>query len=306
MSKSRYMSVDGKIVADEKATVPFLSPAAKYGASVFEGIRGYWSDEHDDLFVFRLEEHLRRLRQSMKLMRFDRAFEETYLKQVVLDTIRANELKQDIHVRLSALLLGEGLYDSSGPVSLMCAALPSPSKGLEQKVVRAGVSSFRRISEQSIPPRIKCGSNYQNSRLGSMEVQAAGYEKVIFLTQGGTVSEGAGESIFIVRDGKIVTPAITEGILESITRETVIEIAGEYSGAQVAERPIDRTELYISDEVFFAGSMAEIRPIVEVDRIVIGHGGVGTRTANIWESLESICRSRVADHESWRTSVFGT
>ena len=240
----------------------------------------------------------------MKLMRFDQDFEESYLKEVVLETIRANELREDIHVRLSALLLGQGLYDSTGPVSLMCAALPNPSKSLEEKVVRAGVSSFRRISDESIPARVKCGSNYQNSRLGSMEVQAGGYDKVIFLTPGGKVSEGAGESIFFVRDGNIGTPAVTEGILENITRETVIEIAQGNMGRQVAERAVDRTELYVSEEIFFAGSMAEIRPVTEVDGILIGDGRIGRLTADIWERLESICRGRVPDHESWRTSVF--
>ena len=304
MSQPQYMSVDGEIVPREKATVHFLSPAAKYGSSVFEGIRGYWNAEQEDMYVFRLDEHVHRLRQSMKVMRFAEDYDEAFLRDVVLETIRANDLREDLHIRLSVLLVGDGLYDSRGPVSLMCAALRSRSRSLEEKAIRAGVSTWRRITDAAMPPRVKCGANYQNSRLGLMEVQAGGYDKVIFLTPEGRVSEGAGECVFVVRNGRILTPPVTAGILESITRETVFEIARETLGISVIEREVDRTELYVADEVFLAGTMAEILPVIEVDNIVVGDGGIGPMARAVWNRLDAICRGSVADHATWRTGVY--
>lgn len=305
MTHPKFVSVDGEIVPYETATVHFLSPAAKYGSSVFEGIRGYWNEDKSEYFVFRLREHVCRLRESMKVMRFSEDYDENYLCRVVLDTIRANNIKADSHIRLSALLCGEGLYDVGGPVSLMCAALPGPSKTLEEKTLSVGVTSWRRIHDSAIPPRIKCGANYQNSRLGLMDVKAGGYDKVLFLTPAGNVAEGAGECIFIVRGGCLVTPSVTSGILESITRETILEIARQDLGLPIAEREMDRTEIYVAEEAFFAGTMAEICPVTSLDGIAVGSGAVGNVTSDLWSRLESLCRGTVDSRAEWRTPVYG-
>ena len=305
MSNPKYMSVDGKIVPSEQATIHFLSPAAKYGASVFEGIRAYWNGDDNELYVFRLDEHVRRLRNSMKIMRFDVDYTEAHLKDVVLETIRANDLRQDMHIRLSALVVGQGLYDSTGPISLMCAALPSASKPLADKVTRVGISTYRRISDDVMPPRVKAGSNYQNARLGMLEVQAGGYDKVLYLTRNGNVAEGAGECVFVLRDGELLTPPVTDGILESITRQTVIDIAPAHLAREARQRSIDRIELYLAEEVFLVGSMAEVRPVVNIDGYQIADGEVGRLTTAVWQKLEAICRGTLADNAAWRTPVYG-
>lgn len=302
---TRFVSMDGELVAAEQACINVASPAVRFGAHIFEGIRGYWNDELGELFVFRLDEHLVRLRQGMKVMRYDRIPSIDELRDQVLATIRANEHDTDIGIRLSAYVVGTGFIDASGPVSIMCATDVTPPRAIDDKRTRCMVTAWHRISDNAMPARLKCAANYQNSRLGLMQARSAGYDEAIFLTPEGKVAEGAGACLFMVREGKALTPPTSAGILESVTRDTMKHIFLEGLGSEVEERVIDRSELYMAEEVFLCGSTYEVSPVTAVDDIAIGTGDIGTSTAECWRRYEDLIRGRDAAHSDWRTPVYG-
>lgn len=300
-----YVSMDGELVAEANATVHVASPALRFGAHIFEGIRGYWNAELSELFVFRLDEHLNRLRQGMKVMRYERIPGVDELRAEVLELIRANEHDTDIGIRLSAYVVGRGFIDATGPVSIMCASDATPSRTLADRVTTTMVTSWQRISDHAMPARLKCAANYQNSRLGLMQARAAGYDEAIFLTPDGKVAEGAGACLVMIRDGVPCTPPTSAGILESVTRDTMLRLFAERSGRAVVERTIDRSELYLAEELFFCGSTYEVSPIVSVDGIAIGDGQPGPVTATAWTWYEGIIRGTDSGHPAWRTPVYG-
>ncbi len=306
MSEGKYVSLDGELVAKEEAKISVFSPAVRFGAHVFEGIRGYWNAEHEELYVFRLAEHLERMRHGMKIMRYDRIPSVEELHATVLGCLRANQHQGDIGIRLSAYVVGDGFIDAAGPISIMCASEPGSKKTLAEKKLRTMVTSWARISDNAMPGRLKCAANYQNGRLGLMQARDAGFDEAIFLTPEGKVAEGAGACIFMVRGGKPATPPITAGILESVTRDTMLEIFADKIGKPADERAIDRTELYMAEELFFCGSAYEVHPIVDVDGIEIADGEIGPATAAVWGHYEALVRGQVPDHPEWRTPVYGS
>jgi branched-chain amino acid aminotransferase len=187
---------------------------------------------------------------------------------------------------------------------MFVAALPLGRKYDTDKGITACVSSWTRITDNSIPPRIKCAANYQNSRLAHIQAKLDGYESAIFINQRGKVSEGPGECIFIVRDGIPVTPSITSDILESITRKTLILLSKEILGVETQEREVDRTELYVAEEAFFVGSATEICPITMIDKHIIGDGKIGPLTKRLSEIFFNIARGFDSSHEEWRSPVY--
>ena len=301
----KYICMDGTMVPSEEAKIHVSSPAVRFGAHIFEGIRGYWNPDLVELFVFRLDEHLERLRQGMKVMRYDRIPSREELEKQVLETLRANHHRGDVGIRLSAYVVGEGFIDAAGPVSIMCASDNSVTKAIEDKRTTAMVSSWQRINDHAMPARLKCAANYQNSRLGLMQARAAGYDEAIFLTPEGKVAEGAGACLFMVRDGVPCTPPATAGILESVTRDTMKHIFAKNLSHEVVERTIDRTELYMADEVFLCGSTYEVSPIVSVDGIAVGNGEIGGMTRGAWMYYEALIRGYDSAHPNWRTPVYG-
>lgn len=306
MSAARYISFDGELVPFEDAKIHVFSPAVRFAANVFEGMRAYWNDETEELYVFRLREHLERLRHGMKVMRYERIPSMEEMSEQVLNCIRANAPRGDIGIRLNAYVLGDGFIDARGPISLMCGTEPGKIKSLEEKKIRAMITSWRRIDDNAIPARLKCSANYQNGRLGLTQARDLGFDEAIFLTQEGKVSEGAGACLFMVRDGVPTTPSITQGILESVTRDTMLHLFEEKFGTKVVERAIDRTELYMAEELFFCGSAYEVHPIANVDNIAIGDGEIGPMTRGAWNHYEALVRGQVPDHADWRTPVYGS
>tara|TARA_A100001037_G_C15085209_1_gene606329 strand:+ start:408 stop:1346 length:939 start_codon:yes stop_codon:yes gene_type:complete len=300
-----YVNMDGKLVSPEAATINVASPAARFGAHVFEGIRGYWNNDLRELFVFRLDEHLLRLRQGMKVMRYERIPSLDELRDQVLETIRANAHDTDIGIRLSAYVVGNGFIDAAGPISIMCATDETPPRQLADKQTRCMVTSWHRISDNAMPARLKCAANYQNSRLGLMQARAAGYDEAIFLTPEGKVAEGAGACLFMVRDGVACTPPTSAGILESVTRDTMKQLFGADMARNVQERTIDRSELYLAEELFLCGSTYEVSPVVSVDDIAIGDGEIGESTSEIWNRYEGLIRGHDSSRAEWRTPVYG-
>ncbi len=300
----KFLYLDGRIVPYQQATVHMLSPAVKYGASVFEGLRGYWNEKINQLFIFRLTDHSKRLQQSMKLMRMEKTYSIDELNNAVLEVIRANQLKEDIHIRQIVYIGGSGEVYSLGPIGMFVAALPRKRKYNLGKGVSASITSWTRITDNSVPPRIKCAANYQNSRLAHIQAKLDGYDSAIFINRQGKVSEGPGECLFIIREGVPITPSINSDILESITRKTSIQLFKETLGIEIQEREVDRTELYISEEAFFVGSGTEVSPITMIDRHIVGDGKIGPLTKKLYEAYFNIVRGFDLSHEEWRFPVY--
>ncbi len=301
---AKFISLDGKLVPEDEARLHVLSPAVKYGLTVFEGICGYGDHTGENLNIFRLREHLVRLQQSMHIMRYDRSYTVEEMTEQVIEVVRANEVRDDCHIRLSAHILGTALMDATGPVALSCGAVNRPRRALDDKAVRASISSWARIDEKSMPPRVKVAANYHNGRLGEIQAKADGYDKAIFLTGAGKVAEGAGACLFMVRDGIPATPIATEGILESITRASILDIFADDLGMPATERVIDRTELYLAEEVFFCGSAYEVTPIVNVDGLDVGDGKIGPVTRAVWDTYQGAVRGESARRQDWLTAVY--
>jgi len=304
MANPKYLSMNGEVVPFAEARVHVLTPAVKYGAGVFEGIRGYWNAERKDMYLFRLREHLDRLQFSMKVMRFDHHLENAAMERALIDLIKANELREDIHIRLMAWVDGEGTMGATGPVGWMIAALSMPPSKQVAEGVHCGVSSWRRIGDNAMPARVKATANYNNGRLATLQAKADGYDNAIILTDQGHVAESPGSCFFMIRNGVPVTPDVNSDILESITRDTVIRLFGDYLGRKTEERPIGRTELYAADETFFCGSAYEVQPILSIDRQKVGTGAVGDITRALQQKYFALVRGEMADHAEWRTPVY--
>ena len=259
------------------------------GSNVFEGVRAYWNQRQDELFVFKHGEHLERLARSMKTVRLEVPHTLREIGQGAMDLLRANEFRQDAHfVPVAFFGMGAHNFNTLGPTvdnGVYITAVPWPQPAALWNGVAAGVASWRRISDDSVPPRLKAGANYQNSRLAQTEAKVNGYDTAIILNNRGTVAEGPGACLMMVRDGKLVTPPVTAGILESITRATLMDLAARELDVDVVEREIDRTELYVADEVFMCGSGLEVLPITSVDRITIGEGTRGSLTKRIQDLI---------------------
>jgi branched-chain amino acid aminotransferase len=303
MADPELIFVDGAMTPAANATIHVSSVAAKYGANVFEGLCAYAGDDGRSC-LFRVADHLARLRHSVRLMQIDGDHRDADYLDALLMSLRANRIRGDAHLRLTIFITGEGPCEGTGPASLVCVAQARAPRPLEDKCVRAAVSTWRRIDDAVMPPRIKAGANYHNSRLGLLEARRNGYDEAIFLTLAGKVSEGANACFAMVRNGTIITPPVTASILESVTRATLLELAATELGLPVQERDIDRSELYAADEAFFCASGVEVRPVVAIDRFAVGDGGVGPITRRLWDTYEAAVRGRNRARAGWLTPVW--
>ncbi len=305
--KPRLIFFNGKNVPYDDARVHVLTTAFKYAATIYEGIRAYHNEETDQLYVFRLNEHLERLADSAAIARIPLPYSAHEFTDILLRLIRENGIRRDLHIRLSAYV-GEddGRLDSIGPVGVAIAAMPmgrydalAPNEGL-----RVCVSSWRRIGDESMPPRIKTVGNYHNSRLALLDARAAGFQDAILLDQRGKVTEGPGYNIFVVRGGKVLTPPVTYGILEGVTRDTLIHLFARVHGIQVVEREIDRTELYVADEAFFCGSGKEVTPIGSIDHRPLASGRPGPWTEQIRATYFEVAKGKHQEYADWLLPVW--
>jgi len=300
---------DGAVVPWERATVHVTSATATRGANVFEGVRAYWNGDERELYIFRNGEHLARLHESAKIMRMPVPWSTEELTRAQVDVLRANRFEATAWFRL-CLYVGEGEQGTFPPVDppvggYIVPRLAPHTKGVTDGV-DCGVSTWARISDTSMPPRVKAGANYHNSRLAALEAKQHGYSgQPIMLNERGKVSEGPGACLCMVRRGVLVTPPVTANILESITRETVLELAADVLKLRVQEREIDRTELYVADEVFFCGSGAEVTPINTVDHYPVGTGQPGPITRRLQDVYFAVVEGRVPEYRHWLTPVYG-
>ena len=295
--------MNGDLVPEPDAKLPVNSAAVFYATNVFEGLRAYWNDQDEEIYAFRLQEHFARLRESAKMMRFAIPYSDVDLYEAVREVLRGNEVRgEDIHMHLVTYVLGAGV-DATSPTGLY---INPRRRGrlAENNGLRCCITSWDRTSDNAIPIRLKCGANYQNGRLATLQAKADGYDAPIFLNRHGTVAEGSGATFFMVRKGRLVTPPMTSDILESITRATLIETICPDLGMDVQEREIARTELYVADEAFFCGSGYEITPIVSVDGFPLGDAKPGPITQQLFTAYMNIVRGVDKRFSEWRTPVY--
>jgi len=299
-SRPGQMVVNGKLVAFEDATTHLMSAGSRYGLNVFEGLRGYWNGDEATLNVFRLGDHLKRLWLSMKILRFEPAFTADELTRSLCLLLQQEGFRHNCHIRVCSYIEGFGDHTETAPVSYFIHAAAAPRARNVTTGIHCGVSSWSRISDDAMPPRVKTGANYVNARLARIEAKQNGYDDAILLNPAGAISEGPGAAVFMVRGGKLLTPSVTCGILESITRDTVIALA-RADGDGVEERQIDRTELHAAEELFLAGTAAEIIPVVGVDGLTVADGCVGPMTRRLREAYFRAVEGR---DDRWRHWLF--
>ncbi|MBI5136722.1 MAG: branched-chain amino acid transaminase [Nitrospirae bacterium] len=303
MTECKVIWMDGKLVPWQDAKVHVLTHALHYGMAVFEGLRCYKGESGS--YVFRLQEHTRRLFDSARILRMDIPFTEEAINQATLDTLRANELEACYIRPIAFMGYGAmGLYAPQNPVQVSISAWPWGSylgeEGLENGI-RVQVSSFARHHVNVSMPRAKAAGYYINSVLAKLEAKSCGFDEALLLDVNGFIAEGAGENLFVIRGGVIATPPLT-AVLDGITRNTVITLARE-KGYQVVERALTRDDVYIADEAFFTGSAAEVTPVREVDHRVIGNGRRGPVTAELQAAYFDVVHGRSPRHMNWLTKV---
>jgi branched-chain amino acid aminotransferase len=303
--KIKLVTMNGELMPLDDAKISIMAPGLTFAATVFEGLRAYWNEEKQELFVFRMEEHLNRLLDSMKLLRFGEHPSINTLREQLLENIRSNEYREDIYIRLQAYIDDWGSMLAKGPVSTSIVSYPRPRLNAFETGRNFAVSSWRRLDDNASPPRAKASGNYINSRLAGMEARESGYDGAIILTAAGKVSEGPGGCIFIVRNGVLITPGVTSGILESLTRDSILRMALE-TGQAAETRDVDRTELYIADEIFYCGTGQEITPVISVDRIPAGDGKPGKITRAMQALYDKQVRDIAPENRDWRTPVYAS
>jgi branched-chain amino acid aminotransferase len=309
-ARSRYddswVYFDGEVVRYQDVWLPPMTHALHYGTGCFEGIRAYWSASHEQLYLLQGAAHYDRLRRSASILRLQLPLDTDALVQLTVDLLRKNEARTDTYIRplvfISAEEIGVRLHGLQQ--SFLIYTAPLGEYIALEGGIRCVTSSWRRISDASIPARAKVTGSYVNSALAKTEALEAGFDEAIMLSMDGHVSEGSAENLFMFRDGAFVTPPVTDDILEGVTRGLLMGLIRSELGLPVVERSIDRTELYACDELFLCGTGAQVSPVVEVDRRVVGTGGVGPHTRRLQDAYFAAVRGEDARYREWLTPVY--
>jgi branched-chain amino acid aminotransferase len=304
-----YLWRSGEIVPTEEATIHVRSVGHASVSSVFEGINAYRSATDGTLNIFRLGDHLQRLVDSTRLARLDPTFSLDELVRATVALLQRNKTSADTHIRPWTFAAGnpiEQMVQADVPTETIIDSWPF-SSGLETgREKTAAITSWRRVSAGSMPPRVKAFANYHNGRLGNIDAQSRGADWPIFLNEHDQVTESSGATIALVKDGIFYTPAMSSGILQGVTRETVLEILRDDLGISAVETSLDRTDLALADEVMFLGTSAEILPIVAVDGRTVGAGTAGPVTTRLREEYTAVLRGRRPARMGWLTPVPGS
>lgn len=302
---NRFIWYKGEIVNVNDAKINILAPTAQFGLNVFEGIPCYWNNEEKQLYAFRLDDHYDRLLRSARLIQINCPYTKDDFKKALVDVVKANEYDENLSVRQTLFVDGFGSWGSAEPVDMFVAPIPKGKTSSEynKKGLNCCVTSWRRISDTTLSPRIKCGANYINSRVGQREALRNGYDTCIFLNDAGKVAEGPGSCFFMFVNGTLVTPMLTDSVLESITRDTIIKLA-KAAGIPVAERTVDRTELYTCDEAFLCGSAMEVTPVLSIDKYVVGNSEAGKITVELHKAYLNAARGKNEKLRDWVTPIY--
>jgi branched-chain amino acid aminotransferase len=301
-----WVYLDGEVKRYDDARVGLMTHALQYGTGVFEGIRGYWSPEHEQLFLLKLREHYRRMQNSVKVLKLTIPMNLDELCETSIELIRRNNFRQDVYIRPFAFKSSEEIGVRLHNLKDSFAIYVTPfGKYVEvDGGIRCMVSSWRRIDDNVAPARAKITGIYVNSALAKTEAMENGFDEAIMLTHDGHVCEGSAENIFLIRDGKVYTPPTSDNILEGLTRLAMIELLRNELDTEVVERTIDRSELYIADEIFLCGTGAQISPVIDVDRRPIGDGQVGPVVNRLQKLYFDIVRGQNNKYRSWLTPVY--
>lgn len=305
--ESAWAFFNGQLVPIGEAKISVLTHAFNYGTGVFEGIRAYWNAAHEQLYVLHLRDHYERLLRSCRIMRIEIPHSVEQLSEITLEMLRRCGYHEDAYVRpiayKSSPLIGVRLHDLDDAFTVF--AVPFGTYIDVDRGISCCVSSWRRTDDNAIPARSKITGAYVNAAVAKTEAQLNGYDEAIVLTQDGHVSEGSAENLFLVKGGKLITPPVTDNILEGIVRRSLMEMARDELGVEVLERSVDRTELYIADEVFLCGTGAQISPVTDIDRRPIGDGQVGSLTTRLSRIYFSAVRGDLPKYRQWVTPVYG-
>ncbi len=300
-----YVFMDGEFVPEQDAKISVKTHAFLYGTSIFEGLRGYWNEEEKQLYIFRMKEHYERLHKSARIMHMKPAYSVDEMCELTVELLRKNAPETDTYIRptlyKSACAIGPKL---TGKDSFLVFTSPLGNYVDITKGLKICVSSWRRLDDNTIPPRSKVGGAYANTALIITEALNAGYDEALVLSADGHVSEGSAMNFYLVENGKLITSPITDNILVGITRDAVKQIAQNEFGLEVIERPIDRTELYITDEAFFCGTGAQISPITSIDSRPVGDGQIGQITKKIQDLYFEVVRGKSEKYKKWCTPVY--
>jgi len=306
MDESIVCYFGGEFVPLSEARIPVMTHGFLYGTATFEGIRAYWNEEQGQLYGLKMLDHFRRLWDSARVLLMKPPLPPEGMVELTVDLLRRNGFKQDTYIRptlyKSTEAIGVRLHNLEE--RLLIFAVPFGEYIAIDRGISAQVVSWRRNSDQSLPARSKIVGGYVNSAFSKSEAVLNGYDEAIVLTIDGHVSEGSAENLFIVRDGKLLTPAITDDILEGITRTALMELASRELGLETTVRQIDRTELYISDEVFLCGTGAQISPVTSIDHRQVGDGQVGPITKRLATLYFDAVRGRLPAYSHWVTPIY--
>jgi branched-chain amino acid aminotransferase len=306
MKLPRYAFFHGRIVPYGEARVGVMTHALNYGTGCFAGLRGYWNEDEQELFVFRPRDHFKRFLESTRLLSMELPDTIEDLVGRLLELVRAEDLKTDCYIRPLAFFadetIGVRLHDLTPAISMV--AFPFGKYFDNDDGAHVTISSWKRIDDNMIPARGKITGSYVNSGLARSDAQRSGFDDAITLNKDGHISEGSVANFFMVRNGAIVTPPVTDDILEGITRATLMTLVKEELGLTVVERSIDRTELAVAEEAFLAGTGAQIVPITRVDHRPIGGGHPGRLTLELRDLYFDVVRGKKPKYRSWCTPVY--
>jgi branched-chain amino acid aminotransferase len=306
MSLPLHAFFRGRVVPYAEAKVGVMTHALNYGTGVFGGIRGYWNAEEAELFVFRPHDHFRRFLESAKLLDMALPYTAAQLTEALVSLLRAELYREDCYARPLAFYadetIGVRLHNLTPEVSIV--ALPYGRYLENEEGIHATISSWRRVDDNMIPPRGKITGSYVNSAFAKTDAQRAGFDEAIVLTHDGHVSEGSAENFFLVKNGVVLTPPVTDNVLEGVTRRTIIELLRDRIGVPVTERSIDRTEITLADEAFFSGTGVQIAAITRVDHRPIGAGRMGPIVAALRDLYFDVVRGKRAEYRNWCHPVY--
>ncbi len=298
----------GQIVPIEEAKVSVMTHGLNYGTGCFEGIRAYWNESDQELYVFRMQEHFERLLRSCRILRITLPYTAQELGQITLELLRKEGYRQDCYIRPLAYkgdeIIGVRLHDLTDELAIF--SVPFGRYIEKEEGAHAGFSSWRRIDDNAIPARAKITGSYINSALAKTDANLNGYDEALVLTQDGHISEGSAENFFLVRNGQLVTPPITANILEGITRDTIMTLAREEMGLDTIERSIDRSEVYTCDEAFFCGTGVQVAAITRIEHRPVGTGAIGPVVSRIREIYFDVVRAQNPKYKHWCVPVFGS
>jgi len=302
-----YAYFEGQIVPYSEAKVGILTHALNYGTAAFGGLRGYWNPEREQLYLFRPRDHYVRLLNSAKMLCMEFEHTPESLTEVTIELLRTEGHKQDVYIRPLVYKSEEGIGVKLHGVedALSIVSLPFDRYVSNDTDAHVTFSSWRRVDDNVIPARGKISGAYANSAFIKTDALRAGFDEALVLTEDGHISEGSAENIFMLRDGVLITPPITDNVLEGITRRSVMVLAEKELGLQVVERSIDRTEVFICEELFMTGTAAQVTAITRVDYRAVGDGKMGAITAQLRELYDQTVRGKNPNFSKWNTPVYG-